>query len=318
MDQPRLHLDPVGATRGTTLDGHPARRHSAPVTALEDYLQRRARCDHHESVRGQVRDTNRRRSPEVLQALHSHARHNRLLGALSSVDYERLWPSLELVVLPFGNVVRHAGSRASHGYFPVTGVVSLTQELSNGATAEIAITGNEGMAGVSLLMGSGATSGREFVRSAGVGYRVDAEVLQREFDDCRSLRNLLLRHAQCLITQVAQTAACRGHHSILEQVCRSLLSLLDRSPMNELELTHELVAHSLGVRRESVTAAAGVLQKAGAIRCNRRRITILDRPAIEARACECYAAIRDETARIVPVSRAELTMPHAHCAEVAR
>jgi len=266
--------------------------------ALGDYARRRVELGHsdigcvpHAAARSRAGGT---LSNEAL----CHPRQNKLLAALPGTDFERLRSSLEFVVLPSGHVLRESGCRASHAYFPVTGVLSLTQELASGAAAEVAVAGNEGMSGVTVFMGGGGTTGREFVRAKSIGYRMRAEVLQCEFARCKPLRDILLRYAQLLMTQAVQTAVCRGHHSILEQVCRFLLATLDRSSSNELALTHEFVAELLGVRRESVTVAAGALQAAGAIRCIRSRITVLDRDAVEDRVCECYATVRDEVSRL--------------------
>ncbi|MEO8675162.1 MAG: Crp/Fnr family transcriptional regulator [Casimicrobiaceae bacterium] len=221
-----------------------------------------------------------------------------MLAALPSADFERLRPDLEPVALPLGLVVREAGSHVHYAYFPVTGIVSLEQELANGATAEVALTGNDGMLGLALIAGGGTTTTRAFVRAEGIGYRLRADRLRKEFERSRALREILLRYAQLLFTQVAQTIACRRHHSVEQQVCKVLLSTIDRSGSEDLALTQGLIAELVGARRESVTAVAGALQMAGVIRYHRGRITVLDRPALAGRACECHAAIKREALRL--------------------
>jgi CRP-like cAMP-binding protein len=272
-------------------------RAAAPVTVLGEYRQRRfERADGATPAQGQ----DRRASLHAANGTRWHARQNRLLAALPAADYERLWPLLELVALPLGEPVCDAGCQPTHALFPVSGIVSFTQELASGALAEVAVSGNEGMAGVELVLGGVPTTRRAFVRNTGSGYRLRGDVLQAEFDRCRPFRQALLRHSQLVLAQAAQIAVCRGHHSIDEQVCRFLLATLDRSPGDEVALTQELIAQLLGVRRESVTVAAGALQAAGAIRYHRGRIAVLDRGALEARACECYATLRHEAARLTP------------------
>jgi len=291
-----------------------ARLPRAAITVLGEYRQRRIeRADGTTPPDGAC---DRRASVHAATGTRWHARQNRLLAALPGADYERLWPLLELVALPLGEPVCEAGCAPTHALFPVSGIVSFTQELASGALAEVAVAGNEGMAGIELVLGGGPTTGRAFVRSAGTGYRLRADVLQAEFDRCRPLRQALLRHSQFVLTQTAQIAVCRGHHSIDEQVCRFLLTSLDRSHDDGLALTQELIAQLLGVRRESVTVAAGALQAAGAIRYHRGRIAVLDRGALEARACECYTTLRHEAARLTPEAdgsarRGDLFAPRA-------
>jgi len=227
-------------------------------------------------------------------------RQNHLLAALDAVDYDRLAPHLTRVHMPLGMVVCDGSMPARYAYFPTTSIVSLLYDLENGSSVEISVAGNDGLVGLSLLMGGEAPTGRAVVRSPGYAYRLPADVLTRVFEDGDSLRPLLLRYTQALITQMAQTAVCNRCHQMEQQLCRSLLLCLDRLPTNELTMTHELIANMLGVRRESVTTAAGKLQAAGLIRCGRGLITILDRPRLERHACECYAVVKAEFARLLP------------------
>ena len=236
--------------------------------------------------------------------LRWHARQNQLLAALPSVDFERLRPALEPIALPLGLIVREAGSHGRYAYFPVTGIVSIEQELANGDTTEVALTGNDGMVGLALILGGATSTSRAFVRAEGMGYRVRADLLLKEFERSRSLRKILLGHAQLLFTQVAQTIACRRRHSVEQQVCRVILSTIERLESDDLALTHELIAELIGTRRESVTLAAGELQMAGVIRYHRGRVKVLDRKALAGRACECHAAIRSEALRLFAQSRA--------------
>ena len=186
----------------------------------------------------------------------------------------------------------------AHVYFPTSGIVSLLYVMENGASAEIADTGNEGLVRTTLFMGGGSTPSRAIVQSAGEGYRLGAELLKREFERGGELQHLLLRYTQALITQMAQTAVCNRHHTVEQQLCRWLLLSLDRLPSNELRMTQELIANMLGVRREGVTEAARRLQDAGLIRYHRGQITVLDRPKLEQRVCECYAVVKRETDRL--------------------
>jgi len=223
---------------------------------------------------------------------------NLLLAALPAADCQRLLPDLEPVPLPLGTVLYEPGSRMAHVYFPVSGIVSLLYVMENGASAEIAVTGNEGLVGISLFMGGGSTPSRAIVQSAGHAYRLGAKILKREFERGGQLQHLLLRYTQALITQMAQTAVCNRHHTVEQQLCRWLLLSLDRLPSNELRMTQELIANMLGVRREGVTEAARRLQDAGLIRYQRGQITVLDRPRLEQRVCECYAVVKRETDRL--------------------
>jgi CRP-like cAMP-binding protein len=223
-----------------------------------------------------------------------------LLEALPAGEFARLAPHLELVSLPLGAALYEARAAQSHVYFPTSAIVSMLYLLENGDSAEIAIVGNDGVVGIALFMGGETTPSRAVVQSAGVGYRLVARVLKQEFDRGGALQHMLLRYTQALITQMAQTAVCNRHHSVDQQLCRWLLLSLDRLPSNELAMTQELIANMLGVRREGVTEAAGRLQAAGVIRYSRGRITVLDRPRLEALVCECYEVVRRETERLFP------------------
>jgi len=227
-------------------------------------------------------------------------RHNHLLAALPAADYERLLPDLELVPLPLGWAVYEAGGRLGYVYFPTNSIVSLLYVMEDGASAEIAVTGHDGLVGIALFMGGETTPSRAVVQSAGYGYRLKAPVLMREFEQGGALQHLALRYTQALITQMAQTAVCNRHHSVEQQLCRWLLLSLDRLPSNELNMTQELIANMLGVRREGVTEAAGHLQAAGLIHYSRGHIAIIDRPKMEERVCECYAVVKREYDRLLP------------------
>jgi CRP-like cAMP-binding protein len=225
---------------------------------------------------------------------------NRLLAALSAASLQELLPSLEWVSLPLGSVVYESGGTQGYVYFPTSSIVSLLYVLADGASAEIAVTGNEGLVGIALFMGGETTPSRAVVQSAGHGYRLKAAVLKRAFEDGGELQHLLLRYTQALITQMTQTAVCNRHHAVDQQLCRWLLLSLDRLSGNELVMTQELIANMLGVRREGVTEAAGKLQDQGLIRYSRGRITVLDRAQLEARVCECYAVVKKEYDRLLP------------------
>jgi CRP-like cAMP-binding protein len=224
---------------------------------------------------------------------------NDLLAALPAADYERLLPDLELVSLPLGMAVYESGGKLDYVYFPTDCIVSLLYVLEDGASAEIAVVGHEGLVGIALFMGGESTSSRAVVQSAGSAYRLASKVLKKEFE-YGPLQHLLLRYTQALITQMAQTAVCNRHHSVEQQLCRWLLLSLDRLPSNVLSMTQELIANMLGVRREGVTEAAGKLQTAGLIQYNRGQIKVLDRPKLEARVCECYAVVKRESDRLLP------------------
>ena len=227
-------------------------------------------------------------------------RTNRLLAALAATDYERIAPHLEPAPMALGDVIYESGSRMRHVYFPTTSIVSLLYVMADGASAEIAVVGNDGIIGISLFMGGESTPSRAVVQSAGESYRLKADLLKEEFNRSGPAMHLLLRYTQALITQMAQTAVCNRHHSVDQQLCRWLLLSLDRLPTDELTMTQELMANMLGVRREGVTEAAGKLQAAGLIHYSRGRIKVLDRRGLEARVCECYDVVRRETDRLLP------------------
>ena len=225
---------------------------------------------------------------------------NDLLAALPAADYQRLSPDLELVSLPLGMAVYESGGRQDYVYFPADCIVSLLYVMKDGASAEIAVVGHEGLIGVALFMGGESTPSRAVVQSAGHAFRLASKILKREFEHGGPLQHLLLRYTQALITQMAQTAVCNRHHSVEQQLCRWLLLSLDRLPSDELSMTQELIANMLGVRREGVTEAAGKLQTAGLIQYNRGHIKVLDRLRLEQRVCECYAVVKRESDRLLP------------------
>jgi CRP-like cAMP-binding protein len=225
---------------------------------------------------------------------------NHLLAALPDPVRERLLPHLEQVALPLGKVIYEPGDRLTHVYFPTDAIVSLLYVMENGASAEICVVGNEGLVGIAVFMGGESTSNRAVVQSAGLAWRLPGQRLKDEFDRHGELLLLMLRYTQSLITQMAQTAVCNRHHSIDQQLCRWLLLSLDRLTGNELNMTQELIANMLGVRREGVTDAAGKLQRLGVIEYSRGHIKVLDRPQLERLSCECYAVVRSETQRLLP------------------
>jgi CRP-like cAMP-binding protein len=227
---------------------------------------------------------------------------NRLLAALPQADYEVLLPFLEPVPMGLGQALYESGGAQGYVYFPTSSIVSLLYVLENGSSAEIAVTGCEGLVGIALFMGGETTPSRAVVQSAGHGYRLKALVLKEQFERGGALQFLLLRYTQALITQMTQTAVCNRHHSVDQQLCRWLLLSLDRLPANELVMTQELIANMLGVRREGVTEAAGKLQADGLIEYSRGKITVLDREHLEARVCECYAVVKKEYDRLLPVA----------------
>jgi len=231
----------------------------------------------------------------------AHSPHqNHLLDALPASAYERLVSHLELVPMKLAEVLYESGVQLQYVYFPTTSIVSLLYVMEDGASAEIAIVGNEGILGISLFMGGETTPSRAVVQSAGHAFRLKAVLLKNEFGRFGPTMHLLLRYTQALITQMAQTAVCNRHHSVDQQLCRWLLLSLDRLQTNELSMTQELIANMLGVRREGVTEAAGKLQNAGLISYQRSKITVLDRPGLEARSCECYQVVKTEFDRLLP------------------
>lgn len=227
-------------------------------------------------------------------------RENRLLAVLPEEEYLRIVSHLELVSLPLGEVLYESGGLLDWVYFPTDAIVSLLYVMEDGSSAEIAVVGYEGLIGIALFMGGLTMPNRAVVQSAGQAYRLKGTVLNREFHRSGEFQHLLLRYTLALLTQMGQTAVCNRHHTVDQQLCRWLLLSLDRLPSNELSMTQELIANMLGVRREGVTEAAGKLQKAGLIHYNRGRITVLDRPGLEARVCECYHVVRDEFRRLLP------------------
>ena len=229
---------------------------------------------------------------------------NHLLAALPRAEWERWLPQLESVDLPLGQVLYESGGTLSHVYFPTTAIVSLLYVMENGASAEIAVVGNEGIVGISLFMGGESTSSRAVVQSAGQGFRLKAQSVKEEFNRAGPVLHLLLRYTQALITQMAQTAVCNRHHTLDQQLCRWLLLSMDRLEGNELVMTQELMANMLGVRREGVTEGAIRLQQLGLIRYARGHITVLDREGLEARTCECYAVVKKEYDRLLPTTKA--------------
>lgn len=233
-----------------------------------------------------------------MNQLHS-PQHNQLLAALPAAEFELFASQLELVPMPLGQMLYEPGTQLRHAYFPTSSIVSLHYVTETGASAETAGVGNEGVLGVSLFMGGDTTPSSAVVQTAGHGYRLDRHVLQSEFNRAGALQRLLLRYTQALMTQMAQYAVCNRHHSVVQQLCRWLLLTTDRVPLRELVMTQELVASMLGVRRESVTEAAGSLQNAGYIRYRRGHIAVLDRAGLETSACECYGVIRKELDRLL-------------------
>ena len=233
-----------------------------------------------------------------MPASHSPTQ-NHLLAALPAVEFDRVSEHLELVAMPLGAALYESGGQLQHVYFPTTSIVSLLYVLEDGASAEIAVVGNEGILGISLFMGGETTPSRAVVQSAGHGYRLKAGLIKEEFNRAGPVLRLLLRYTQALITQMTQTAVCNRHHSVEQQLCRWLLLSLDRLPTDSLKMTQELIANMLGVRREGVTEAAGKLQRAGLIRYSRGRIEVLDRPGLEQAVCECYAVVKLEFDRLL-------------------
>jgi len=227
------------------------------------------------------------------------AKKNELVAALAPADLARWLPQLEAVTMPLGHVLYEPGATLSHVYFPTTAIVSLLYVMENGASAEIAVVGKEGLLGISLFMGGDSTPSRAVVQSAGEGFRMAAQDIKKEFKRTAVL-HLLLRYTQALITQMSQTAVCNRHHALDQQLCRWLLLSLDRLQGNELVMTQELIANMLGVRREGVTEGALKLQAAGLIKYSRGHITVLDRRGLEQRTCECYEVVKREYDRLLP------------------
>lgn len=230
----------------------------------------------------------------------SDVQANDLLAVLPEAELQRWLPELEDVDLPLGHVLYESGETMSHVYFPSTAIVSLLYVMEDGASAEIAVVGKEGLVGISLFMGGGSSPNRAVVQSAGKGFRLNSQALREEFNQGGPVMHLLLRFTQALIAQMSQTAVCNRHHSLDKQLCRWLLLSLDRLAGDDLKMTQELIANMLGVRREGVTAAAMSLQAAGLIRYSRGRITVLDRARLQERSCECYEVVKKEYDRLLP------------------
>lgn len=225
---------------------------------------------------------------------------NGILAALPMEAYASILPHLELVPMQLGDVIQDSGVPMGHIYFLTTAIVSLLCLTKDGASAEVAVVGNEGIVGIHVFMGGDTAINRAVVQTAGYAYRLKRHFLSDAFQRTDPLQGLLLRYTQALLTQMSQTAACNRHHSVDQQLCRWLLLRLDRLPSSELVMTQEAIANMLGVRREGVTEAAGVLQRAGLIQCCRGKIVVVDRPRLEARACECYDVVKDEYERLLP------------------
>ena len=225
-------------------------------------------------------------------------KQNQLLAAMPEAEWKRWLPNIEAVDLPLGKVLYEPGATLGHVYFPTTAIISLLYVLENGASAEIAVVGNEGLIGIALFMGGESTLNRAVVQSAGKGFMLPAQAMKDEFNRGGAVMHLLLRYTQALITQMSQTAVCNRHHSLDQQLCRWLLLSLDRLEGSELVMTQELISNMLGVRREGVTEAALHLQSAGLIKYSRGRISVLDRPGIEKRSCECYGVVKKEYDRL--------------------
>ena len=227
-------------------------------------------------------------------------KQNHLLQVLPEDVQRRVFPQLEFVTLPLGQVLYESGSALQHVYFPANSIVSLLYVMIDGASAEIAVVGNEGVVGVALFMGGETTPNRAVVQSGGAAYRLKSQILKEEFGQSGALQHLFLRYTQSLLTQMAQTAVCNRHHTVEQQLCRWLLMSLDRLPSNKLSMTQELISNMLGVRREGVTGSAGRLQSLGVIQYSRGIITVLDRPKLENLCCECYRVVKLETDRLLP------------------
>ena len=230
---------------------------------------------------------------------------NHLLAALPAAEREQVYPHLQLVEMPLGKVVYEPGDVLRYAYFPTDCIVSLLYVLEDGASTEISVVGSDGLIGLTLLMGGGTAPRRAVVQAGGHAYRLLGSTLRAEFHRNATIRLLLLRYTQALITQMAQTVVCNRHHSVDQHLCRWLLLSLDRLPSNQLTMTHELIANMLGVRREGVTEAINKLQRIGVIDHSRGHITVLDRPALERLGCECYAVVKRETDRLLTYPRGE-------------
>jgi CRP-like cAMP-binding protein len=237
------------------------------------------------------------------QPVTPEPKENRILAALPEKDYGRILPDLELIPLPLGLTMSESGDHVHYLHFPVAGIVSLIYDLEDGSSSEIALVGNEGMIGISIFMGGESMPSSTVVQSVGAAYRLSRKIMKREFALGGQLQHLSLLYTQALIAQTSQTAVCNQHHSLEQQLCRWLLMSADRLHENKLVITQELISHLLGVRRESITTAVGLLQREGLITCARSLIRITDRPGLETRACECYMTVRHEYDRLLPHPR---------------
>jgi len=235
----------------------------------------------------------------IVKASGHTPNQNYLLAALPAEVFERLSPHLELISMPLGEVLYESGGQLQHVYFPTTAILSLHYVMENGATAEIAGVGNEGLLGISLFMGGNTTPSRATVQTGGHGYRLSGPLMMEEFNRAGPMMRLMLRYTQALMTQISQTAVCNRHHSVEQQLCRWLLLTLDRLPSSELTMTQELIASMLGVRREGITETAGNLQREGLISYRRGHITVLDRSGLESHTCECYGVVKKEFHRLL-------------------
>jgi CRP-like cAMP-binding protein len=247
----------------------------------------------------------------VLKSAGHTPNQNHLLAALPAEIFERISPHLELISMPLGDVLYESGGQLQHVYFPTTAILSLHYIMENGASAEIAGVGNEGVLGISLFMGGNTTTSRATVQTAGYGYRLKGRLMIEEFNRAGPMMHLMLRYTQALITQMSQTAVCNRYHSVEQQLCRWLLLTLDRLTSNELIMTQELIASMLGVRREGITEAAGNLQRAGLISYRRGHISVLERSGLESNVCECYAVVKNEFARLLSDVHNRLELPSA-------
>jgi CRP-like cAMP-binding protein len=230
---------------------------------------------------------------------------NTLLAALSVAERERLAKELELIPLALGDVLYESGEIMQHAYFPTDGIVSLLYVMKNGESAEIAIVGSEGMIGVALFMGGESTMSRAIVQNAGHAYRMKAQVLKEEFHRGGALSRSLLMFTSALITQMVQTAACNRHHTVDQQLCRWMLLSLDRLPSSRISMTEKLIGNMLGINRAQVSKATGALDDAGLVDYRDGEITVLDRPGVERRSCECYGVVKRESDRLLPLSAAK-------------
>jgi CRP-like cAMP-binding protein len=236
-------------------------------------------------------------------------KQNYLLSALPEDILERLSPHLELIPMPLGQVLYESGGQLQHVYFPTSAILSMHYIMESGASAEIAGVGNEGVLGISLFMGGNTTPSRATVQTAGKGFRLKGRLMMEEFNRAGPMMRLLLRYTQALMTQMSQTAVCNRHHSVEQQLCRWLLLTLDRLPTNELTMTQELIAGMLGVRRESITETAVMLQREGLISYRRGHITVINRAGLELRACECYDVVKKEFNRLLSSAGTTQTQP---------